>query len=362
MSEQNQIQEGENVVKQEVGSTANKNKKMFLVGLLILLGLAVVVAIGVSIYRAYKLTAEDKFTVTVAKILRLPAGKVNGKLITYADYTDDLRAIHIARESAKEANKAGTGQYNQVADYTDAQLSDQVYWRLVTNVLAVKASDELNVKVTQTEVDEQKNKVVEFYKTVQGADTGLQKEYGWNLAQFVEKVVRPYLMQNKLAQAISEDKTRQSATVERAQKVLAEIKGGLSFDDAVKKYSEDTSGAVNGEWGEATKEQLTQFSPELVAAVEKLKDGEMAADLLSLPDGLHIVKLEGRKNQENKDAAGKKTTVQLLHLRHVVFAFPTFSDYLDDMICKSDVKVYLNVSDPFKTVKEKCAAKAAEKK
>ncbi len=363
MSEQNKVKSEEVVVAESTKNMVGKNKKMFLFGFLILIGVALVVIIGLSLYRVYRVTAEDRFTGTVARALRFAAGKVDGRVIAYSDYTDDLRAIRVARESAKEANKNNqNGQYNQVADFTDEQLSDQVFWRLVTNILSDKAAKTLGIKVEQKEIDDQKARVVEYYKTIQGADAGLLKDYGWNLNDFSEKVIRPYILQNKLAQAIAGDATRKTATVEKAQKVLEEVKGGLSFSDAVKKYSEDSTAAADGEWAEVTKEQMQQYSPALATAVAGLKKGEVTKDLITLPDGLHIIKLEDITNKEAKDAAGKKVNVELYKLKHVVLLFPTFSDYLDDLICKSDVKVYLHVNDPFKTVKEKCQQRAVDSK
>src|SRR3989344_9458950 len=69
--------------------------------------LAVGAVAGVGIYKVYAKTAADKFSLTVAKVLRLPAVKVGSERISYVSYVDDLRAIHIMRDYDKSQRDAG---------------------------------------------------------------------------------------------------------------------------------------------------------------------------------------------------------------------------------------------------------------
>src|SRR3989338_681785 len=104
------------------------NQKLFFFGFVGFLALAFIIALAIASYRVYSKVVTDNFTVTVARILRLPAMKVNGKIVFYTDYVADLKAISAMR--AYDKTRGGSG-----ASLTDEAMSDQVLFRLVNNLL-----------------------------------------------------------------------------------------------------------------------------------------------------------------------------------------------------------------------------------
>jgi len=118
---------------------AKQNIRLFLFSTLAFLGVVLVLAGVVGVVRVYASGATDIFSVTVAKVLRLPVAKVNGTPVLFSDYADDLKAIKVMREYDKNNNGPTAGM-------TDEQLSDQVLWRLANNVLVNEAAKKFSVR------------------------------------------------------------------------------------------------------------------------------------------------------------------------------------------------------------------------
>lgn len=88
---------------------------------------------------------------------------------------------------------------------------------------------------------------------------------------------------------ISED-TAEAAT-EKAKKILDEIKGGLDFSDAAKKYSKDEKASAGGEWGWYKKGQL---NPILDKAVFSLEKGA-TSEVINIANYAYILKVNDKK-------------------------------------------------------------------
>ncbi len=111
-----------------------------------------------------------------------------------------------------------------------------------------------------------------------------------------DKEIEDYYKKNKDSFYTSETANFSHVLVadeETAKKVISEIKGGLSFEKAVEKYSTDTMTKNNkGNFGAVTKTAIEQmFGPDFSAAVFSLKEGEISSKPLVSSMGYHVVKL-----------------------------------------------------------------------
>jgi len=159
---------------QEVGvkkSKGQQNLRMFLFGLVGVILAALVLTTIVGVYRAYAKGATDKFTVTVAKILRLPVMKINGEVVRYSEYADDLKAIGIMRDYEKKNN-------GQNANLTDEQLTDQVLWRLANTILVRGGATAYGLKVEPADIDRLKTQLLQNFKSTDELDKELRLRYG----------------------------------------------------------------------------------------------------------------------------------------------------------------------------------------
>lgn len=84
---------------------------------------------------------------------------------------------------------------------------------------------------------------------------------------------------------------------ERAEKILANIRGGRSFQLMAREFSEDPSSALDGELG-YIKRGTTH--PEFEAAAFKLGVGDVS-DVIRTDAGFHIIKVNGRRGGTVRD-------------------------------------------------------------
>ena len=77
---------------------------------------------------------------------------------------------------------------------------------------------------------------------------------------------------------------------DEAKKLIAQIKGGASFEDLAKKNSKDPGSGANG--GDLDFASANAYVPEFSQAMVKLKKGEMTDAPVKSQFGWHIIKLE----------------------------------------------------------------------
>jgi len=337
-------EKAEGVKEEVVEKKADKqsNLKMFLFGLVGLLALAVIVVAGVGIYKVYAKTSTDKFTVTVAKILHLPALKVGSETVSYANYVEDLKAINTMRDYDKANNGPG-------ATLTDEQMSDQVLWRLANIILVNNAAKTYGLTIADQDVTDLKAQMMQQFKDEAAANTELEKRYGWNLSIYETKVMRPFILQNKLQEKIQADPKMKTDLQNQAQQVLDQIKAGADFAAMAQKYGSDSTAANGGDLGWFTRGEMV---PQFEQTAFSLKKGELAPNLTETSYGYHIIKVTDTKTEKVKDPkTGKMVDQQSVRASHILFPFADITTYLNTLAKQTDIHLYLNVHNPFTDLK-----------
>ena len=285
--EQNISQEDQQKVEPKVIDTSfsnneNKNMKMFLTGLVIIVVVALVISAVVGVYRVYAKAATDNFSLVTAKVLRLPIMKVNGVSVLYSNYADDMGAIQklVAFDQASQGNTAGL---------TQEQMSDQVLWRLANNVLVKEAAAKYGVKVEIKDVEDLKANLLTQFKDESEIEKEIQQRYGWTYTQYEEKVIKNFILQQKIADKIQGDQKAREDIRNKALVVLNEIKEGKDFSEEAKIYGEDGTKDSGGDLGWFGKGDMV---PEFENAVYALNAGESTQDLIETQYGYHIIKVE----------------------------------------------------------------------
>ncbi len=323
---------------------AEKNKKIFLYSIAIFL---FVILVGSGIWGTLRVRAGkiDGFSYYTAKALHLPLMSVNGQKIAYASYLDDMKAIKIMKAYEETNNPEA------VASLTDEQMSDQVIWRLVNNVMVAQVADTMNVKVEKTDVEDLKKKVLEGdIKTEDELEKELLKRYGWNLDAYESKVIRPFVLQSKVSEKITSDTTALSTIRTQAEGILDQIKKGASFEEMAKLYGTDGTKDVGGDLGWFGKGEMV---PQFEDAVFALKKGQLSDVLIETEFGYHIVKVTDTKTESVKDeTTGKWVSKSSVKASHILFRLPTFEQYMDEYLKSAQIKFYTNTHNPFEVTAE----------
>ena len=259
------------------------------IGLIILLALSQI-AFGVMIYGFHR---EDKVTRIAAKIIPFPVAVSNVSFVTYADYLSEKDYIHHFYNSTQQSDV----DYQQI----DAQILEQLIENRILNMEAIR----YRVSVPKKDIDASINDIVAQNGGQDQVAKVLNDLYGLNLKQF-RRLVKTQLLRDKINNDVIQrvkvshilikvDANADQPTVDAAKAkidgIATEIKGGLSFSDAAKKYSEDSGSATAGGSLDAFArgEMVQEFSDAAFATPV----GSVSAPVRS-SYGWHIIKVEAK--------------------------------------------------------------------
>lgn len=137
------------------------------------------------------------------------------------------------------------------------------------------------------------------------SDADAQNYYTQHLATY--QVQDRVKVSHILFKTTGETPQQQQQTLQLAQKVLAQIKGGTNFADMAKKYSQDPGSAQNG--GELGWIQRGQTVKPFEDAAFSMKPGEMS-NLIKTIYGYHIIKVEDKQVAHLQPFAEVKSAIQ----------------------------------------------------
>jgi parvulin-like peptidyl-prolyl isomerase len=253
--------------------------------------------------------------------------RVNNDIVTLADYS---RAMgEFKEEIAKQMKEAGKSDAEITAEYE--KLKHTVLDFIIENLLLEQKAKELNIaEINQQMIEIAKqnkfNNVTEFETALkqQGIDPEqarsslrqrLQQQYviqrevlSQVFQNLTDKDKQAFYEKNKRffttdAEAtISEiflplDNQTADEVTQRAKRIVAELRGGKNFAEAVQQYSGATrpSRALGGKLG-TFKLKEGELKPDLLAAIKDLKTGEVTEPIRQ-QDGFQIIHMDEKKEE-----------------------------------------------------------------
>lgn len=183
----------------------------------------------------------------------------------------------IVQQAEKEGIKVNDADVKKRIDEIKKQFSSEADFKAALSQAGITES-ELPEKIKKQLLAE---KMIEkLFKDIKIEETEMKDYYEKNKKRFYasETAEFAHVM-------VADEKT--------ANQVLKEIKEGMSFEDAVTKYSTDSMTKNNkGKIGSLTRQAIEQmFGPDFAAAVFSLKEGEVYSKPLATSFGYHIIKL-----------------------------------------------------------------------
>lgn len=301
------------------GKIKNTNVKRFFLGVLIGVFAIFILAAAVFGLGIYRLGWSGETVKKITKVLPYPAVFVNWRAVRFSDYEDDVATLKYFFETQGES--AG------VEIPEEKEMRKDVLDRLIKNEIANQLAKKYGIKVSDEDLEAEFQKVVAQEESVEKVAEALQSQYRWSIEQFKTKVIWPFLVQQKLEEAISKDENLNQETKRKAEEVLAKVKSGeKSFLELAQEYSEDGSAAEGGDLGFFGKGAMV---PGFEKAAFSLGVGEVS-DLVLTEYGYHIIKLEEQK----KDDAGEVTEVRA---RHILIRTKSLDKIIEEEISKAKV-------------------------
>ncbi len=298
-------------------------------GRLVLLIVIIVVGLGIvagGVFAAglYRFGLQGRWVDVVNKTLPFPVAIANGRMIRYADYTQDLSTLR----HFYDANAESQGQ---VAP-SGMELKQNVLNRLVYDTVLQQLVREYAITVDDKELNDQLDAIAAETESGKREDvsTLLQQLYGLNESEFKQKIILPVLWFQKVEEAVAKDAKYSGDVKKRAEDVLAEVKkGDKSFEELAQQYSDDSTASVGGDLGFFGKDVMVK---EFEDAAFALPVGGVS-DLVKTDYGYHIIKVEEKVQDQEKG--------EEVRARHILLRTKTADDLLQERMTASKVSVFL---------------------
>jgi parvulin-like peptidyl-prolyl isomerase len=232
---------------------------------------------------------------------------------------------------------------------TDEQVSDQAIARLISNVLVEDLAKKYKASVSQDDVDQMKNQIAAQFESKDKMLADLKDKYGWTFDQYTEVVIKPLLLEQKVAAvfasstddagvkyevpqvrashilfSVTDEKEGAKVKV-KAESVLKRIKAGEDFAKLAKEFGSDGTKENGGDLGWFGKGQMVQ---EFEDAAFALTPDQLSDKLVKTQFGYHIVKATGKRMVRD------------------------FSLFMQDQIKDASMKFLVPIHNPFEALQK----------
>ena len=309
--------------------------------IIILLVVVFALLLAFDILGIYRLEFNDQVSFEVSKVLKLPAGKVDGQAIGVSQYLEDLKALRSMVLNERE----GFVNYSKEKDVNNA-----IFYSLVANKLVDKQLAGYGKQVTQADIDAQVESLFQQAGGKIQAEKIIQDLYNLDLEQFKDKILRPLLSRELLQQFIVADenlKINQEAK-SKAEEILAMAEKGANFSELVTTYSDDEATLnIGGELGWVVKGQL---DPRWEEVIMNTPANSIVPELVKSDFGYHIIRVGERVGGTTEDEAviegGAEETVETeesvekIRISHILISM-SVDDYIKSLIDQAEIVRYI---------------------
>lgn len=316
------------------GTKSKTQLRPFLLGIGVFVILAMILVMGGTVWAARRLS-QHPAVLTMARIMNLSAARVNQTKIPYTRYIDDTVVLQTFYAAQGDA----------VPPFNKEDISNQVLSRLIINTLIDELAQKLNLTTTDSEVQQALANLIGPFASEEQIKQELQDRYGWSREDYINKVVRPLLLEQKAAEAFGasageewkeyergeqvrarhilfkvEDEKEDKTIKKQAQTVLKRAQAGEDFAALALEFSADPSKDSGGDLGWFPRGVMVKEFEEAVFALEP---GAIGKELVKSQFGYHIVKLEERR------------------------PFRDLGAWLDEQIKKAEIDIFIQAPNPF---------------
>ena len=267
-------------------------------------------AFGMVGLASYKYDWDNKFSNAVLKVLPIPAGYVEGKIIKMSDFKEEVK---------------GVTQFAVANDFdvTREQVEKDVIDKLILQKAMEKLAKEFDVTVTPEDLDAAVQSQIDQLENADEYAENVEKYFGWDVETFKQNIIYIEVLRDNLIEAGIPKKVAE----EKAQKVLAKVnKGKQSFEELAKEFSDDPGSSENGgDLGFFGKGVMVEAFENAVFALEV---GQIS-DLVETEFGYHIIKVEDRR------VDGENEQVQASHI--LIASENDFAVFFEDY--KNELKI-----------------------
>lgn len=267
----------------------------------------------------YKFNSNTTFLYRVTQVIPYPVARAGSHFVAYENYLFELRRYVHYYETQQKTDFSDPKNKPQL-DAFKKQALDKV----VNDAYVKQLADKNNVTVSDKEITDE-IALVRTQNRLGGSDKVFEdvlKDYwGWTNEDF-KRSLRMELLAQKVAAKLD------TATAQKAQNALSDLKGGADFAATAKKYSDDADTRERGgEFGYPIERTTRTLTARTTNALFLLQPGQYS-ELIQVPDGIEII-----KNIERND--------QKIRAAHIRFYYKDINTHINDLKDKKKPQLYI---------------------
>lgn len=265
-----------------------------------IVAVVVVFAVGMDFFHW-----RGRIPINVGRIVPIPAVIVNGHWNSAYEFASTLNALDVSFSDPQALAAHGLSVKPGNRELETAVL-DMMVQQDVTEQLAQKRS----ITVTQQAVDAEVNKLVQQTGSTEAVAQNIRRLFGWDVTTYAERVIRPYLIRQRLQETISRDDTVNAESMRKINDALARVTTGKEdFQTVASQVNEDVTKQTKGDLQIVSHGDLDPAVEE--AAFSLPADG--ISGVLRTAEGFQIVKVLEKLPADPDKSAGSER----LHLAHI---------------------------------------------
>jgi len=278
----------------------------------------IIIALVITIFLSnYFVSKNNFFSKIPNRILPFPAANVGtNNFISIKILEDNLNSSKRFYENQDFSKEGIRIDFSTEEGKKRLQIKEKnIFNKLIENEIIKEILKNKGIKISEEAVSQELNRKISELGEKDKIQENIFKLYGWNLETFEERIVRPSLEKEKLAEKVLEEEKYLEKNWEKINKAKERIETNQKFEDIAKELSEGESAKSNGDLGWFFKEQML---PEISDIAFKLEKGAIS-DIIKSRLGLHIIKVEDIKIEDE---------VPMIKVRQIFVRTPTFADWL----------------------------------
>jgi len=298
-----------------------KKRNIRLAGAVLSVLIFLIILFGVGIYR---LNWKSNAVYYISRIVPYPAILVDWEGVAFSTYVDDLRTLDKYWNFQRDNTNVLLGIPDEKE--TRENLVNKLITEKIIKIYARKNSITVNDEELYLEWERLKQKPGGEEEITQF----LNEAYGWTDEKFINRVLYPFLLQQKVKVYLTEESDKEDKDLAESALeiyVLAAEKGA-DFAQIAKEYSEDDFSSSNG--GDLGYFSRGTMDPYFEEAVFSMKIGQISEPVKS-SYGYHIIKLEDLLYNDQSVATQARA-------RHILIKGFDFDEWIQEQ--KQDMAIY----------------------
>lgn len=267
----------------------------------------------------YKFKSNSTFLYKVTQVIPFPVARTGSNFVSYEDYYFEINHYTHYYRTQQDLDFNSDAGKQQLAEFKKRALE-----KVINDEYIKEVAKQKGISVSDREVEDKiatvrnQNRLGANDKEFQSV---LKDFWGWSENDF-KRSLKMQLLSEKVNSALD------TATHDRANAALAQLKNGKDFAALAKEVSDDPVSKQNGgDYGFPIDKTNRDIDPRVIDALFKLQPGQ-TSEVIDVGYGLEIVK-------KLQDQDGK------VRAAHISFNFKNINDYLNDIKDQKKTRAYV---------------------